>query len=219
MKDLIKQCSMVQLISKSTHRADHILDWVVVKKDYKAVENVAVLDHLLSDHCSIIIDLDVKKAIPINRYITSRNLKGIDMDQLRSDLRVIRIDDINLYNNELKVLIDKHPPLVTRGVSDRPYTPWHDTDVKSAKCECQRAERLQLKTGLTVHNKCFFIKNQQWKLGLRPLKRIITCLNLEIHVLVNNFLEYVMSFWVDPSSLGIWRINSFSFWSCVWRIC
>ena len=39
------------------------------------------------------------------------------------------------------------------------------------------------------------------EVSLRPLKRIITCISLEIHVLVNNFLEYVMSLWVDPSSL------------------
>ena len=125
MKDLIKQCSMEQLISNSTHRAGHILDWVVVKKDYNSVYNIAVLDHLLSDHCSIIIDLDVKKkkAIPINRCITSRDLKGIDIGQLRSDLRAIHADDINLYNNELKALVDKHAPLVTRGVSYRPYAP------------------------------------------------------------------------------------------------
>ena len=77
MKDLIKQCIMEQLISSSTQRAGHILDWVVVKNDYKTVDNIAVLDHLLSDHCNIIIDLDVKKAIPINRCITSRILKGI----------------------------------------------------------------------------------------------------------------------------------------------
>ena len=56
MKDLITQCSMEQLISNSTHRAGHILDWVVVKKDCKTVDNIAVLDHLLSNHCSIIID-------------------------------------------------------------------------------------------------------------------------------------------------------------------
>ena len=151
MKDLINQCSMEKLIFNSTHRAGHILDCVVVKKDYKTVDNVAVLDHLLSDHCSIIIDLDVKKAIPINRCITTRNLKGIDIDQLRSDLRAIHTDDINLYNNELKALVDKPAPLVTRGVSYRPYAPWYDSDVKSAKCECRRAERLWLKTGLTIH--------------------------------------------------------------------
>ena len=60
-KDLTKQCSMEQLISNSTHRAGHILNWVIVEKNYETVENVAVLDHLLSDHCSIIIDLDVEK--------------------------------------------------------------------------------------------------------------------------------------------------------------
>ena len=58
MKELIKPCSMEQLISNST---GHILDWVMVEKDYKTVENVVVLDHLLSDHYSIIIDLDEKK--------------------------------------------------------------------------------------------------------------------------------------------------------------
>ena len=120
--------------------------------------------------CSIIIDLDVKKAIPINRCITSRNLKGIDIDKLRSDLRAIHTDDINLYNNELKALVDKHAPLVTRGESYRPYAPWYDTDVKSAKCECRREERLWLKTGLTIHKECFLIKKQQWKLALKTAK-------------------------------------------------
>ena len=48
------------------------------------------------------------------------------------------------------------------------------------------------KTGLAIHKQFFLLKK---------LKRIITCLNLEIHVLVNNFLEYVTSFWVEPSSL------------------
>ena len=165
MKDLIKQCSMEQLISIFTHRAGHILDWIVVKKDYKTVENVAVLDHLPSDHCSIIMDLDVNKTIPINRCITTRNLKRINIDQLRSDLRVIRTDDIKLYNNELKALVDKHAPLVTRCVSYRPYAPSYDTDVKSAKCECRRAERLWLKTGLTIHKECFLIKKLQWKIS------------------------------------------------------
>ena len=71
MKDLIKQCIMEQLISSSTQRAGHILDWVVVKKDSKTVDNIAVLDHLLSDHCSIIIDLDLKKS---NSYQSLHNI-------------------------------------------------------------------------------------------------------------------------------------------------
>ena len=143
------------------------------EKNYKTVENVAVLDHLLSDHCSIIINLDVKKKnIPINRCITSKNLKGIDIDQLRSDLRAIRTDD-----NELKALVDKHAPLVTRGVSDRPYAQWYDTDVKPAKCECRRAERLWLKRGLTpITSNVSQLKNNGGNERLRPLKRIITCL-------------------------------------------
>ena len=80
MEGLIKQCSMEQLISNSTHRAGHILDWVVVKKDYKTVDNSAILDHLLSDHCSIIIDLDVKKS---NSYQSLHNIQGLERHRHR----------------------------------------------------------------------------------------------------------------------------------------
>ena len=96
--------------------------------------------------------------------MTIRNLKGIDTDQLRSDLRAIRTDDIKLYNNQLKTLVDKHAPLMTRGMSARPYASWYNIHVKSAECECRRAERQWLKTGLTIHEECFLILKQQFAL-------------------------------------------------------
>ena len=86
MKDLIKQYRIEQLIPKSTQSVDHNRDWIIVKKDYETVKNVAILDQLLSGHSSITIDLDEKKASPLKRTIKFRNMKGINIDQLSSDL-------------------------------------------------------------------------------------------------------------------------------------
>ena len=45
------------------------------------------------------------------------------------------------YNETLESVINRHAPLRTKTIVTRPYVPWFNTEVKSAKGGQRRAER------------------------------------------------------------------------------
>ena len=55
---------------------------------------------------------------------------------------------MNCYNNTLSSTLDRHAPLITRTVINRPTVPWFNDDVKSAKRSRRRAERKWRQTKL-----------------------------------------------------------------------
>jgi hypothetical protein len=62
---------------------------------------------------------------------------------------------VNRYNTGLRELLDKHAPLMTKEITDRPNTPWYDDNLRAAKRERRRAERVMRRTKLTVHKEIY----------------------------------------------------------------
>ena len=75
----------------------------------------------------------------------------MNLDALRADLSNYDLCkntdtfDVNelaiCYNETLESAINRHAPLRTKTIVTRPYVPWFNTEVKSAKGEQRRAEQ------------------------------------------------------------------------------
>ena len=54
---------------------------------------------------------------------------------------------VDLYNETMTTVLDKHAPVTTKYVPVRPATAWYDEVIHQAKCKKRCAERKWRKTG------------------------------------------------------------------------
>ena len=62
------------------------------------------------------------------------------------------------YNSTLKVVLDKHAPLITRSIKKRPRVPWFNEEIKMAKRERRKAEKRWRRTKLYTYLAAFKVK-------------------------------------------------------------
>ena len=62
------------------------------------------------------------------------------------------------YNSTLKVVLDKHAPLITRSIKERPRVPWFNEEIKTAKRERRKAEKRWRRTRLDSDLAAFKVK-------------------------------------------------------------
>jgi hypothetical protein len=76
--------------------------------------------------------------------------------------------------------VEKHAPLRSRLVTDRPSAPWRTDDVLQAKREVRKAEEVCNNSGLTVHKQIFKDKRSVLKKLNNESKREYFCSRLEL---------------------------------------
>ncbi|KAK7107751.1 hypothetical protein V1264_015614 [Littorina saxatilis] len=164
VKTFLKDYSLVQLINEPTHTDGHTLDWLVVREADNPTSSFSVRDCQISDHSALFFNISIQKPKPAVRTVTSRNLKKMNVDKFREDVRVFAAstaadtpdtDLLMVFNTCLRQLMDSHAPLVTRQVTDRPSAPWMSEDIKDHKRLVRKWERLWRTSGLTVHRQIY----------------------------------------------------------------
>ena len=99
---------------------------------------------------TVLFSLKLIKPSLLEKTISYRKLKSIDLNSLQSDLTATDLcrnppevleDLARCYNSTLKVVLDKQAPLITRSIKERPRVPWLNEEIKTAKCERRRAEK------------------------------------------------------------------------------
>ena len=60
-----------------------------------------------------------------------------------------------MYDQEIKSVVGKHAPLLSREITIRPNTEWYTEDLRNAKRMCRKAERRMQKSNLTVDRQNF----------------------------------------------------------------
>lgn len=93
----------------------------------------------LSDHGLVLGDFNIRKQKPVKRFVESRSLTGINFDSFQNDLKFIPWDDImqfqdvqsklEIFNETIIMLFDKHAPLKRRRVQDSPK-PWITCNIR-----------------------------------------------------------------------------------------
>ena len=125
------------------------------------VEELCVVDKLISDHFVISFALRFRKPGKTTKEVRSRNVRVLNTDNFKTDVLSAfpaisgAADTVSAYNACLRELLDKHAPLVTRRVTDRMSAPWMTQEIKQAKQQRRCAERQWHKTSLEVHRQIY----------------------------------------------------------------
>ncbi|XP_050400117.2 RNA-directed DNA polymerase from mobile element jockey [Patella vulgata] len=161
---LIDCKSYNQHVMEPTHKSGNTLDWVVAANDSDLVKEVHVENRQISDHYYITAILKLSRPQNLKKEIICRNIKAIDWSTFRVDISNSKLlldpmsdvnVQVNLYNNTLSALLDKHAPATNKTVTVRNSAPWYNNEVKQSKCLRHRAERKFRKTHLEIHRQIY----------------------------------------------------------------
>ena len=155
LQDLFDCLGLEQHVREPTHTRGHTLDLMISRKCKSVIDGSPRVDRLFSDHFSVVCGLQTPKpAVSVKKH-TYRNLKSVNIDQLRSDLMDSELcvnppsdleNLVSCYNTTLSDTLDRYAPLKTRVVSVRPRLPWFDEDIREAKRARRKAEKRWRKT-------------------------------------------------------------------------
>ena len=103
---------------------------------------------LPSDHYAVLCSIAFAKPPAQKSQRKQRRLQNMNMNVFKSDIANLSISKKNndsdpndlaeLYNSELRHVLDKHAPEVHRSITLRPHTPWFTAELRDAKREKRR---------------------------------------------------------------------------------
>ena len=180
LKKLLTEHGLTQLITGPTHIKGHTLDLIITRDAHQELFKHSIFDLCLSDHFIISLSLPYCKPKSNKMVTNSRNIKSIDLNEFKSNISKDLHESMNCeqdlslslkFTSCLSNVLNKFAPLVTRKIYIRPYAPWINLTVKAQKQIRRKAQRLYVKTGLTVHkdilrhekNKTIFTINDEKK--------------------------------------------------------
>ena len=150
LSDFFESVGLQQHVEQYTHVQGHTLDLVISRRSDNIIENSPRVDRFLSDHGTVLFSLKSTKPSLLEKTISYRKFKSIDLNSFQSDLAATDLcrnppealeDLAKCYNSTLKVILDKHAPLITRSIKERPPVPWFNEEIKMAKRERRKAEK------------------------------------------------------------------------------
>ena len=167
LSDFFESVGLQQHVEQYTHVQGHTLDLVISRRSDNIIEDSPCVDRFLSDHGTVLFSLKSTKPSLLEKTISYRKLKSIDMNSFQSDLAATDLcrnppealeDLAKCYNGTLKVVLDKHAPLITRSIKERPRVPWLNEEIKMAKRERRKAEKRWRRTKLDSDLAAFKVK-------------------------------------------------------------
>ena len=176
-QDLLESFSLQQHVSSPTHSSGHTLDLFITRQTDRIIRIPPYTDRYLSDHASILCDIQFDKPSLTVKSVTYRKWKLVNVSSLNHDIAMSDLcanpsNDLDglvaCYNNTLKALFDKHAPPKTRTITVRPRVPWLNEQLRKAKRERRNAERKWRVSKSDVD----FV-NFKGKLNIEPVQNII----------------------------------------------
>ena len=178
--DLLDSFGLKQHVNFPTHPAGHTLDLLITRSASDIVANVYHSFPSISDHYAVHSQI----SIPFNRRPPSRVTKQIrplgsidpvlfSSDILASDLYLTSSTSLdstaylNLFNNTMATLLDKHAPLKSISCPNRPHKPFITPEILKEKSIRSRLETIYRKFK-SNYNKTLF------KLQSRKVAKMIT---------------------------------------------
>ena len=153
-KKLLELCSafdLAQHVSFPTHIKGHIVDLIFSRLSDTVKPAQARKGELRSDHYMLCCNLTISRPLSIKREIAYRNLKSIDIEQFRDDIRKLSIykhvneldleELVEAYDTQLARLLDAHAPIINRKTSALKRDPWIDQDILDSNRNKRKAER------------------------------------------------------------------------------
>ena len=111
----------------------------------------------MSDHASILCDIDCCKPAELCEKVSYRKIESVDIYALRDQITASEVCTkdfsdleqlVSCYNSTLARLLDTHAPVMTKTVVQRKCVPWFNNDIRLAIRLRRAAERKWRKSNL-----------------------------------------------------------------------
>ena len=179
LNSLLQSFDLVQHVMSPTHEDGHTLDLVITRAGDQLVSSCDV-GEFVSDHNAVLVSLNCCRQHPPKREISYRSMKSLDIPSFIQDIGNSPISDplptdldaaVSLYDTTLRSLLDKHAPVKTRSVVNRPSpSPWMNETILETKRARRKAEKNWKKSGLTIHRQIYKGLCQRIKQLIRKAK-------------------------------------------------
>ena len=181
MSELLQTFNLVQEIEFPTHRAGNILDWIIHKEEENCIQNLTNSEYL-SDHC--IIEWTMRKPPIISEKIEkhSRNLKNIDIELFKDDLKN-KIQDLQnnvnteeMYENYIKIItstIEEHAPSIRKKYTKRKKNSWFNQEALKLKVHRRKAEKIWQRRKCELYKRLYLQADKHYKKHLFQTKKEI----------------------------------------------
>ena len=137
--NLLVSMGLKQHVKGSTHEGGHTLDLIITREHDDNIKSAPVINQFISDHAAVFCPLNSLKPLAVVKEINYRQLKAIELDALRADLRdsdlwtteFTDVDEmVNCYNSTLQAILDKHAPPKTKAVVNRKWVPRFNSQIQ-----------------------------------------------------------------------------------------
>ena len=154
--ELLTSMGLEQHVDKPTHISGHTLDLIITRCSDSLLCAKPITDYLISDHVTVLCDLQLGKPPPKVKQVSYRKIKGSDRKKLAAELSSSQLcqntpdtldELVNSYNTTLAQVLDRQAPLCTKVIRSRPLVPWFNEEIKVARREKRKAERKWRRTG------------------------------------------------------------------------
>lgn len=147
--ELLESNNLQQHVQIPTHIHGHTLDLIITRKSDSVICTSPDSGHFISDHCAVLCHLRTSRPKINRKVISFRKIDEIDIDMFKSDLLLTDLvcsyaensDLINCYSSTLTTLLDKHAPVKTKLITNKPKLPWMSDDIKALKRQRRKAEK------------------------------------------------------------------------------
>ena len=156
---MLESFALEQHVAGPTHTGGHTLDLIITRTSDKLINDSPRIDCYLSDHASVLCSLNSNRPPLKTQKVTYRRLKAINIINLNIDLADSSLcydspDDVDhlaeCYDATLASVIDKHAPLKSQVIVERPRVPWFNDEIKEAKRKHRKAERKWRRSKSTI---------------------------------------------------------------------
>ena len=181
MNDILHTFNLVQEIEFPTHKAGKALDWIIHKEELNCMYKLTNLE-FLSDHC--IIEWTMRKAPLISKKLKkqSRNLKNINMEQFKKEIKNklenlhTNVNTEEMYGNYIKTItstIEEHAPTLRRKYITKKHKSWFDEEALKLKVQRRRAEKIWQRRKCELHKRLYLQAGKCYKKHLFQTKKKI----------------------------------------------
>ena len=171
--DLLSTFNLTQHIKVPTHKDNYTLDLIITQEDELTATNFSVHDPVISDHLALHCNLHVDKPPNIKKRINYRKFRSINTDDFQHDIvnsalysspKTVLAELSDQYDSVLSSILDKHAPLQTKTVIQRPVAPWYSEEIATEKTQRRKLERCWRHSGLLTDHQayvtqCLLLKN------------------------------------------------------------
>ncbi|XP_067030517.1 uncharacterized protein [Acropora muricata] len=171
--DLLNTINLTQRVKVPTHKDNNTLDLIITRKDELTATNFSVHDPVISVHLALHCNLQADKPQNIKKRINYRKFRSINTDDFQHDIvnlalysspKTVLAELSDQYHSVLSSILDKHAPLETKTVIQRPVAPWYSEKIATEKTQLRKLERRWRHSGLLTDRQayvtqCLLLKN------------------------------------------------------------